>query len=247
MATPDQIPTDLTLDIEDDLAPEEFVAAVRNFFGYIKEITESQEGDGSKITWKVKVKEGSNLVGLTPVDAAPKSRLAMVYRKVSYGIDALSRGEVRGAGLSEKAITHLKGLSDIAGKSTTKNGVRIWVERRPVAIGGGISKAIREDWESDYYDFGSVEGRLEFIQDADDSIKIRIKDFLFDKPIKCVISEDKLDQVLANFRRRVELEGRIHYRRDGTPISIEADVIDALPEDEDLPTADDVRGILTAT
>lgn len=33
MATRDQIPTDLTVDLGGDLAPEEFVAAVRDFFG----------------------------------------------------------------------------------------------------------------------------------------------------------------------------------------------------------------------
>jgi hypothetical protein len=62
MAKAIDIPTDLTLDIGGDISPDDFVAAVRNFFGYIKEITEAQEGDGSKIEWAVKVKEGSSLI-----------------------------------------------------------------------------------------------------------------------------------------------------------------------------------------
>jgi hypothetical protein len=61
-----------------------------------------------------------------------------------------------------------------------------------------------------------------------------------------VVPEKMIDQVFASFRRRVEIEGRIHYRRDGTPISIEAQVIDILPEDSDLPTAADVRGIMAS-
>jgi len=53
-----------------------------------------------------------------------------------------------------------------------------------------------------------------------------------------------IDDVLGSFRKRVEIEGRIHYRRNGTPISIEAFEIEVLPDDSDLPTADDVRGIM---
>ena len=49
---------------------------------------------------------------------------------------------------------------------------------------------------------------------------------------------------IGNFRRRVEVEGRIHYRSDGTPISIEVMEIDVLPEDDALPSASDVRGIM---
>ncbi len=48
MATPDQIPTDLTIDLGDNLSPEEFVAAVRNFMGYVAEITDAQKGDGAR-------------------------------------------------------------------------------------------------------------------------------------------------------------------------------------------------------
>jgi hypothetical protein len=67
MATPDQIPTDLTIDLGDDLSPEEFVAAVRNFLGYVSEITDAQRGDGSDISWTVRVREGSALVGVEPI------------------------------------------------------------------------------------------------------------------------------------------------------------------------------------
>ena len=61
MAKKEEIPTDLTLDIGGDLAPDEFVTAVRNFFGYVREVAEAQEGDGAKIDWTVKVREGSSL------------------------------------------------------------------------------------------------------------------------------------------------------------------------------------------
>ncbi|WP_417733332.1 hypothetical protein [Roseovarius sp.] len=244
MATPDQIPTDLTIDLGDDLSPEEFVAAVRNFMGYVAEITDAQKGDGADVSWTVRVREGSALVGVEPNAGAPQSRLAMIYNMAGYGPLALARGDIAGAGLSEKAINHLKSLSDLVSKHKNGKGVNLWVKKKPVGIGVGIAKIIREDWETDYHDFGTIEGRLEAIQDASGSLKIRVKDFLYPKAINCIVPERMIDHVLGSFRKRVEIEGRIHYRRDGTPISIEAQVIDVLPEDSELPTADEVRGIM---
>ena len=244
MATPDHIPTDLTIDLGDDLSPSEFVAAVRNFMGYVDEITNAQKGDGADINWTVRVREGSALIGVEPNQSAPKSRLAMIYKKASHGTKALAGGDIEGARLSEKAVDHLKQLSDLVGKHKNGNGVCLWVERTPIKIGTGIAKIIREDWQSDYHDFGTIEGRLNGIMDAAGSLRIKVTDFLYPRSINCVVPESLLDKVLGCFRHRVEIEGRIHYRRDGTPISIEVEVIEELPEDDELPTADDVRGVM---
>lgn len=246
MATPDQIPTDLTIDLGDDLSPEEFIAAVRNFMGYVSEITDAQKGDGSEISWTVRVREGSALIGVEPNPNAPPSRLAMIYNKVEFGTTALARGDIAGAGLSDKAVGHLKNLSDLVAKHQNGKGVNLWIKKKPVGIGAGIAKIIREDWETDYHDFGTIEGRLEAIQDAAGTLRIRVKDFLYPRAINCVVPERMIDNVLGSFRKRVEIEGRIHYRRDGTPISIEAQVIDVLPEDDELPSARDVRGIMAS-
>ncbi|WP_281299915.1 MULTISPECIES: hypothetical protein [unclassified Iodidimonas] len=246
MATPDQIPTDLTIDLGDDLSPEEFLAAARNFIGYVSEITDAQKGDGVDVGWTVRVREGSSLIGVEPRLSAPISRVENIYKQAKYGLEALKRGDVAGAGLSEKAIGHLKNLSDLAAKYQNGKGVNLWVKKKPIVIEAGIANTVREDWESDYYDFGTIEGRLEAIFDASESIKIRIKDYLYPKAINCVVPEGLMQIVLDSFRKRVEIDGRIHYRKDGTPISIEADVIDVLPDDQELPSADDVRGIMAS-
>lgn len=246
MAKPEEIPTDLTLDIGDDVSPDDFVTVVRNFFGYVKEIAESQEGDGTVIDWTVRVKEGSSLIGVEPSSTAPISRLTMIYNKADYGFAAMSRGDIKGAGLSEKAVNHLKAISEIAAKPERNNQINVWVRRESRVIGAGIAKAIKESWDSDYYDYGTIEGRLEAIQDASGALKIRIQDYLFQKPISCVVPERMIEKVFQSFRKRVEIDGKIHYRRDGTPISIEAGEIDILPEDNELPSAADVRGILAA-
>lgn len=62
--------------------------------------------------------------------------------------------------------------------------------------------------------------------------------------VRCYFPEELLPDVFEKFRKRVEVSGVIHYRKNGTPISIEAERIDALPDDSELPNARDVRGIL---
>ena len=247
MATPDQIPTDLAIGLEDDLSPDEFLAAVRNFIGYVAEITEAQKGDGAKIDWTIRVSDGSALVGVEPNPSAPQSRLTMIYNKAEHGLTALARGDIEGAGLSERAVGHLRSQSDLVNRHQNGKSVSLWIKRKPIDIGAGIAKVIREDWRSNYHDFGTIEGRLEVIQDAAGSLKIRVRDFLYPRAINCVVPEKLIEKVLGSFRRRVEIEGLIHYRRDGTPINVEAHVIEELQEDDELPTANDVRGIMASS
>lgn len=107
-----------------------------------------------------------------------------------------------------------------------------------------MSAAVQENWSRDYFDFGTIEGRLEAIQDSSGALKIKVRDFLYQSPITCLVPENMIDHVFNSFRKRVEIEGRIHYRKNGTPISIEATLIEILPEDDELPTATDVKGIM---
>ena len=244
MAAENQVPTDLTIDLGDDLSPDEFVGAVRNFLGYVNEITNALKGDGADINWTVRVREGSALIGVEPNESAPPSRLATIYKKVDHGTRALASGDIEGARLPEKAIDHMKHLSDLVGKHKNGKGVCLWVKRRPIEIGTGIAETIRERRLHNYHDFGTIEGRLAGIMDAAGGLRIKVNDYLYPRAINCVVPEDLLEKVFSCFRQRVEIEGRIHYRRDGTPISIEVEVIDQLPEDDELPTADDVRGIM---
>ncbi len=244
MARPKDIEADLVIDLGNDISPEEFTTAIHNFFGYTKEVSESQKGGGGEVAFTVQVKKGSNLIGLIPNAASPSDRVDMTYFMAEQGIKSVANGNIQQSGLSDKAIDHLKALSDFSQKTTSKHAVKFWIKKKPIRIGAEISKAVSDDWEKNYHDFGTVEGRLEAIQDASGKLKVRIKDLLYPKAINCFVPEEMIETVMRSFRRRVEIEGRIHYRKNGTPISIEAEHIDLLPEDDELPSADDVRGIM---
>lgn len=242
-ATPDIIPSDLTLEIGDDISPDTFLAAVRAFLSYVQDVSEVVEKPGDKIAWKVVVREGSSLIGVAPTTSTPISAVRAVYAKVTSGIELVRSGDVENSGLPESALKHLRALSDLGSADKRKPiPLRVWVEKKPVQMTGDIARAIAEDWRSDYSDIGTVEGRLETIQDKG-TLLIQVKDPLFQSSIKCYFGENLLPQAFDNFRKRVEITGIIHYRKNGVPISIEVSSIEPLPDDSDLPSADDVRGL----
>ena len=245
MATPDQVPCDLTLEIGENLSPDRFLSAVRHFLGYVEEMGKFVAPSGGAQDWLVRVKEGSNLIG---VDPGPKAKIVpvrMLYRAIEEGIKAASFQDVEAANFPDAALKHLQALSGMDQKKRGKPlSMRLWVEKRPTVIGGELAQAIQEDWKSDYKDYGTIEGDLEAIQDRR-GLQIRVRDLLLKQSIQCLVPEEMLKEVFDSFRKRVEISGLIHYRRNGYPISITVDKIDPLPSDENLPTLMDVRGIMT--
>ena len=111
----------------------------------------------------------------------------------------------------------------------------------------GVARIIDEDWRADYNDFGTIEGRLETIQDRDGKLLLQVRDAMLRQNVRCYFAEEMLPAAFDMFRKRVEVTGIIHYRRNGSPISIEVSQIEKLPDDSELPTLDDVRGILRLT
>lgn len=246
MATADSLPTDLTLDIGEDLAPDEFMTAIGDFLGYVDEITNAQQGNGPNVTWTVRVKEGSALIGVIPNSNAPSSIITTIYDQVSDGLTTLTKGNIKDSNLSDKAVKHLKSLSNLAARHGDTGSINIWVNRKSITVTRKISDTIRNSPQQDYHDIGSIEGRLEAIQDEKGTLKIRVKDVLYPRAINCAVPEHMMEKIFNAFRRHVEIEGDIHYRPDGTPMNIKVSAIDILPEDNELPSPADVRGIMAS-
>jgi hypothetical protein len=246
VATPEIIPSDLALEIEEDLSPDRFVTAARAFFGYVQEIGRVLAPSGEEPRWIVHVREGSTLLGVEAVKSVPRELLDAVYSRAESGIRHLTEGDIEGSRLSETALKHVRALSELAEGSSQRRPTRfrIWVRHTPIDMDASIAKVIQEDWRIDYHDFGTVEGRLETIQDREGRLQLQIRDGILRQTVRCYFSDEMLPKAFEMFRKRVEVTGIIHYRRNGTPVSIEASHIERLPDDSELPTLEDVRGIL---
>jgi hypothetical protein len=245
VATADQIPTDLTLEIDADITPEQFMAAARAFFGSVDEVARALAPEGALPKWRVQVREGSNLLAVEPATAAPPAVVEAVYERMNQAVRHLGKGDLQGARVSDAALRHLKTLSELTEARKAPVPLRLWVKRQPVAIDAEIARVIREDWRTDYRDYGTIEGRLTAIQDQG-TLQLLLKDEWLAQTVRCYVPEEMLPEAFAAFRKRVEVSGLIHYRKNGKPISVDVEKIEPLPEDDELPSADDVRGLLKA-
>lgn len=246
-ATPDQIPTDLTLEIGENLSPDRFMAAARAFFGYVQEISRVVAPEGEPARWIVRVREGSALLAVAPNPSLPPEVAHTVYVRAERGMRNLINRDIEDSGLPEPALKHLRTLSEMTEAGPNRAPpvpIRLWVEKRPISFEPAIASAIREDSRADYNDFGTIEGRLETIQESYGTLQFFIRDAMLRQRVRCYFPEELLPEVFDKFRKRVEVSGIIHYRKNGTPVSIEAEHIIGLPDDSELPTAEDVRGIL---
>lgn len=248
-ATPDMIPTDLTLEIGDDPSPERFMKAATAFFGYVRELSLMVAPEGEIPQWVVRVREGSDLLAVYPAPNAAPQWVQSVYSRADKGVRSLTDGSgIEASGLSEAALKHLSALSDLAsGPREKPTFLRLWVRHEPVTVDATIAAVVREDERLGYRDFGTIEGILDTVQDRHGSLQLRINDTALRQTIKCYFNETQLTEAFETFRKRVEVSGVIHYRKDGTPISISAERIEKLPDDSELPSANDVRGILRVT
>lgn len=242
MVHAENVPSDLALEIGADLDPKRFVAAAREFFAYVESAATLPEAT-AKLDWRVKVREGSAIIALTPGPSVLQNEAMAAYERVDAATRALASGDLSSAALADATLEHARKLSDLAIGKEGEVRLRIWVCRKPILFGPEIGDFIREETKPAYHDFGSIEGTLNAIQDGKGGLELRIRDPMWQRPVQCFLPEDLLADAIFHFRKRVELFGEIHYRKDDTPDSIRVDRLDPLPSDSELPSIENVRGL----
>lgn len=238
MATARDIPTDLALEIEEDLDPERFIGVAREFFALIGEI-ERATGEEPP-SWRVKVREGSNILALAPNPDMSVEAASLSIAATKQAVQALVYHDPKLLDFPDTVLDRAMKLSDMSKGSVS---LRIWIQHEPLSFGPDIGGYIREESRATYSDYGSVEGTLSAIQDGRGGLEIRVKDPLWRRPIKCFLPERMLDDAIGHFRRRVELFGTIRYRKDDTPDSIRVDRLEPMPDDSDLPSINEMQGL----
>jgi hypothetical protein len=242
MASKDEIPTDLALEISDDLEPRRFVAVLREFFGLTEELARIPARE-TKSDWHVVVREGSNIIALRPDATNDANSVTAAIHRMYEGTSALVAGDFGAPMLTEKAVQHAKKLSDLTKAGPHVTAMRLWLSKRSIQFGPEVADLVRQDEAASYDDFGTLEGVLRAISDQRGSLEIRIHDPLWNRAIPCRVTDEQINDAMSAFRKRVEVAGVIHYNRLGRPTSIRMETLTELPDDRALPTAADIRGL----
>lgn len=236
--------TDITLELdEDDITLSEFTSALDHFIGLVKEVSKFVSPN-QKHQWIVKVYPGSAGIGLSgKVGTVTQNDLGIIRQSVLDGISALENGE-RHHTFSDKAIEHAMGLHRSFAKRQGQARIRVWNKNstsKPItnAVSVGAAKLLDPIYEDD----GSIEGTLEVVS-GHGTLRVVVYDSVDSRPIKCELSSKDIHTAIQSFMHRVEVYGKVRYRRDGAPVSVKVEKIITFPAPEEIPTIEEMRGIL---
>ena len=219
--TKNPTPKKLTLKIGGQrITADRFLKAVSSFVALINDVSDTVTQERTAFRWIVTVDSGSAIVHFRPEPyRAQVEFVPLSVKAINDGLAMLEKRAERPRFWSDNALRKAKDLSDVLDVSEgALDHVSVQADHRQHEITRKVS------------------AHVHFV----------IQDPVTHNSVRCNIGEDDVDKYLAAFRKRVAVYGEIRYRKDGEPVSIAVHEFRVLRESQELPRADDVKGILAA-
>ena len=240
-----QLDSEITLELdEEEISVHDFAKAFDNFSGLVRELAKQFAPQKDSSAWLVKVYPGSAGIGLSGKPGVYTSNeINSIRTNLLKGLQQLETG-ARPLYFTDKSVECSKALGSLFRSKKAPPSVRIWSKQeQALSIGRNIAVKAEGLLEVAYEDDGSVDGFLQKLS-AHGQYEFVIYDALDDRAIKCEIEENKLESAWKSFRKRVEVLGKVRYRRDGMPVSVRANNIIPFPSKEDVPSVPEMRRLL---
>ena len=240
--------TSLTLSIAGSrITAERFMRAVESFFGLINEVSQDMTGAPKTIEWIVSVKRGSIVLGAAGEAKSPAVSVAAVVSAAYTGLKKLQEAGQRPTRPPHFNLNALQDARELArlvdGKAVKVVQVRRSNERFTMHERAVLN--IDSILGGTLVEVGVIEGRLQMISSRG-SLHVGVWDSAGDRLIRCFVKPDMIDEAKTALDKRVAIAGTIRYRPNGEPVSIDVESMEVFPEESELPTADEIYGILSA-
>ena len=236
--------SDLELKLDsNDVGLGQLVAASSIFSAFLREITSTYLGSDKAVDWVVSAQPGSVRLLVRPVPSSPRvtdGQVQDLNDVVTRGLAALAYRGSRPEFFSNRALGQLKSLANLSR------------EDLPISIGRSarFSRLSKETMANvDHLlgrprdSLGSVEGTLESIN-IHGSRQFAVFDAVSGARAECYFGDRlELAALGAAIGRRVAVRGQITTRSDGTK-HVQVSSFRPFAHERELPSADDVRGIL---
>jgi len=235
----------LTLHIDGRrITADRFRRAIDAFMDIIAEVMLEVTGQKKSIDWIVSVKSGSIDLGWAAEPKKPSVEATAVVHAIYTGFKELTqKAPQRPDHFNDIALERARELGNLQdGKAVST--VQVRRSRSRVTVNQKLVHNVDRLLGGSLSELGTIEGRLRMISDSG-GLHIGVWDALFERAVRCNIPHDLIDTVMAAFRKRVAVSGRIRYRATGEPVSIDVERFEVFPDARDLPTADSVYGILS--
>ena len=243
----------LTLTLKGDrITADAFAEAITSFLALVREVTAEMTGSSKDVEWLVSVKGGSAQVTYIAERRKPTAPVPEITDTVYHGMKQLnqrpqtSRRVKRPRYFSDSAVKRVREISQLTQRHQVE-GIRIRRSRQHSGITDAAAQNAVRILEARPTEVGSIEGRLEMMS-VRGRLSFAVWDDLHDSEVRCYIpagNEELYDRAYRAFRKRVSVFGVLRLTEAGEPVSIQVRDIEVFPDPSELPSADEVYGILT--
>ena len=226
----------------DEVAFQHLISASSTFAGLLREVAREYLGTEGAVRWIVTLEPGSVRIPVRgePVSTIPADAVEDLSQFIAGGLMAMDEEATRPPYFTNKALGQAKALANLAS------------DELPIIVRNGHAEAKLTKRVMTHVDevlgppresFGTVEGRLEAIN-IHGPHQFVVFDAVSGTRAECYFGDRvPLEEVGAAIGHRVSVRGAIKTRVDGTKHIDVTQFRRFLPESE-LPSAEDVRGIL---
>lgn len=232
------------LEIDAPLVPiSTLVSAAGIFANLVAEVSRDLLQSGEPVQWTVSLEKGSVVMPARP--QLPDAERRALVHAVAEGLATVEERAERPPYFNDRALVQARALGNLS------------TDDIPIRVGNG-ARAVRVTKQTVAHvdrltgdappSVGSVEGKLEAV-DIHGKSQFVVWERRTGTRVECIADVDEitLDDLRAALGRRVAVRGRIRASKSGEKRRVYATELRVFPAEEDLPSADDVRGILRAS
>jgi len=230
----------------DEISIEDFSDVQRYFSIILEEIDkESFRSDKRSVKWNISsVSNGSVNLTFSGVPISPNVDLKSVsdlVENIQSGISVLAEKAQRPRFFSDRALKQLESLANKLNHGMQV--LKLGSETHVVSITKDIARNVDEIIGPRFESYGSIEGCLDGANIHKDPY-FHVYTSLNDRLIRCNVDKGMTQRMLDCLGQRVYVYGLIQSRNDGERVSILVQEIETLPSENELPTIQEMIGIL---
>jgi len=223
------------------ISSKKFIQGIEAFFGILEGITNDLYGSKKAIPWSVRVKPGCAEIEAVPEPTDdPKVKPSVVNETLRRGLRVVEDKPERPEHFADETLEKIRNLAKLSDPKGLRVSIMSGGEQQEISptTGANINEILR--WK--HSAIGTIEGQLQILAKRK-GYEIEIRDEVSGRLVHCFIPKEMLEDAKEAFDRRVAVTGKIRYRGDGIPLSIEVTKLFRFPLNRELPHHNDVRGI----
>jgi hypothetical protein len=216
--------------------------AADSFSHLVADVTKELHPDAPAVEWTVEVERGSVVLAAKP-DLGHEDARTTVNTIVS-GLSVIEKGPEQPAYFTDRALEYARKLAELASDDFP---VRVRNGRLQAKLTYRSVRNVNDLTVGAQPRIGTIEGRLEELN-IHGKPTFQIWERLTGRKVQCRAGDSvSREQLEAAMGHRVAARGMIRASKQGASRSIDAKQLRVFPAEHELPSADEVRGILKAS